>query len=56
MSRNKLNKSKLHGQNKIFPLKTQLKPLAVAVHSASKQWFELVALDFSVYDCPEDNQ
>lgn len=56
MSRKKLSKPKLHGQNRILPVKTQLNPLALAMYTAKQKWFELAALDFSQYDCPEDNQ
>lgn len=49
-------KPKLHGSNQIFPFKTQLRALDVAVFNATKNWAELSAKDFSQYDCPEDNQ
>lgn len=52
----KQQKTKLHGNNKIFPFQTQLRALDVAMFNVGKQWDELSAKDFSQYDCPEDNQ
>ena len=52
----KKTKPKLHGNNQIFPFKTQLRALDVAMFNATKQWEELSAKDFSQYDCVEDTQ
>lgn len=55
MSQKKISKKKIsYGNNKIFPLQTQLKKLDLALHSANRNWFQLKEIDYSIYDCPED--
>lgn len=53
MSRKKQSSAKVQ-RNSTLPVKTGLKPLALAMFTARKNWFELSQKDFTQYDCPED--